>query len=301
MRITPHSRLKQLTILILIFRLIFVLLLCAAAPGSWAGDRIVERAYFEDAGGHLTLAEVQARPLTPYAGVLSRGYTSSAIWLRLTIDPQPVTASDAPATLILRVRPTYLDEVALFDPLQPRATPRVVGDRHAWSNNEYQSLNFNFVIPRGEVSRSVWLRLKTSSTSLILVEALDPSENVQSDRRIELLNSGLLALLLLFMIWALIQWFTTREVVVGAFVIKQAVTIVYLLAYTGYLRIFLSGIVQPDWLDRFTSLTIVFGPAAAIFFDYSLLREYSPPRWGLRVLWLFLALLPVEVALIAGG
>jgi signal transduction histidine kinase len=292
--------------LILIFRLILVLLLCAAMPCSWAGDRIVERAYFEDPGGSLTFADVQTKPLTPYAGVLSRGYTQSAIWLRLTIDPQTAAvsalgATGAPATLVLRIRPTYLDEIALFDPLQPRATPRVVGDRHPWSNNEYQSLNFNFVIPRGDAPRNVWLRLKTSSTSLILVEALDPSENAQSERRMELLNSGFLALLLLFMIWALVQWVTSREHLVGVFVIKQAVTIVYLLAYTGYLRLFLTDVFEPDWLDRLTSLTIVFSPAIAIFFDYSLLREYSPPRWGLRVLWLFLALLPIEVALIVAG
>jgi signal transduction histidine kinase len=287
--------------LVSIFRFILVLFLCAAAPCIWAGDRIVERAYFEDPAGNLTLADVQAKSLTPYFGVLSRGYTQSAIWMRLTIDPQPREASDEPATLILRIRPTYLDEVALFDPLQPRDTRRVVGDRHPWSNNEYQSLNFNFVIPRGDVPRSVWLRLKTSSTSLILVEALDPPENAQSDRRMELLNSGLFALLLLFMIWALILWTTSREVIVGVFVVKQAMTIFHLLAYTGYLRVFLSDVFDPDWLDRFSSLFFVLSPAAAIFFDYRLLCKYSPPRWGLWVLLFFFTLLPIELALIVGG
>jgi hypothetical protein len=65
-----------LTILILIFRLILVLLLCTAAPSGWAGDRIVERAYFVDASGSLTFADIQSKPLTPYTGILSRATPS---------------------------------------------------------------------------------------------------------------------------------------------------------------------------------------------------------------------------------
>jgi signal transduction histidine kinase len=219
----------------------------------------------------------------------------------LTIDPKPDGASDVPATLVLRIRPTYLDEIALFDPLQPTATPRVVGDRHPWSNNEYQSLNFNFVIPRGDAQRNVWLRLKTSSTTLMLVEALTPPENAQGDRRTELMYNGLLALLLMFMTWALMQWITSRDRLLGVFALKQAATIIYVLAITGYMRIFLSDVIEPDWLDRLTSLTYIPSMAGAIFFEYTLLGEYAPPRWGMRVLLFFLALLPVEAALIVLG
>lgn len=283
-----------------IFRLFLVAFLCAAAPCSWAADHIVERAYFEDPGGRLTLAEVQAKPLTPYVGMLSRGYTQSAIWLRLTIDPkQSAAASNMPATLVLRVRPTVLDEIALFDPLQPMATPRVVGDRHPWSNNEYQSLNFNFVIPLSDASRVVWLRLKTSSSSLILVEALTPQENAQGDRRTELIYSALIAAQLLFIAWAFINWFTTRDRLVVAFFAKQLAITFYVLAFTGYFRVFLSDLMPAIWLDKLTSLTFMPALGAAIVFDYLLLREYSPPRWGMRALLLSLAILPFEVVLIS--
>jgi len=36
----------------------------------------------------------------------------------------------------------------------------------------YRSLNHNFVIPMSEAPRTVWLRLQTTSSNLIHVEAL---------------------------------------------------------------------------------------------------------------------------------
>ena len=44
------------------WRLALALLLASFAAASWAGDHIVARAYLEDPGGTLTLAQVQARP-----------------------------------------------------------------------------------------------------------------------------------------------------------------------------------------------------------------------------------------------
>jgi hypothetical protein len=39
---------------------------------------------------------------------------------------------DALNPLILRIRPTYLDDIALFDPLHADGQPRFTGDHHDW-------------------------------------------------------------------------------------------------------------------------------------------------------------------------
>lgn len=260
-----------------------------------AADRIVERAYFEDKESQLSFEQARQRAFTPYTGLLSRGYSQSAFWLRLRIAPAGAEK------LVLRIRPTYLDEIALFDPLQPSVRPRLAGDRQPWEKSEYPSLNFNFVVPMGDAPRDIWLRLKTTSTNQIYVEALPLAEIQKSDSKLDLLDSIYLASLVLFLVWALIHWFTQRERVIGVFIAKQAIALVYGLFYLGYFRVFLGDSVPAPWLDKATSLLIVGYVAAAIWFDSHLLREFQPPKWGMRLLRVLLALFPLEIALMILG
>lgn len=284
-------------------RFILALLLAGVTASGWAGDHIVERAYFEDASGSLTLQQIQdpaqARPWTVFKRVLAKGFTPSAIWLRLRVEPGE--GVDPKQKLILRIRPAILDEIALFDPLQASDKPRITGDRWPRSADEYPSLNFNFVIPRGDAARYLWLRLKTSSTSLILVDALPVQEFQAADLRTELAYSALLALLVVFMTWGLLHWVSQRDPVVGAFVLKQLVGIGFTLASMGYLRIFMSDLMAPGAIDDFSNLMVVAYSATLFWFDYQLLREYKPPVWGVRLMQLAVLLFLPEVALIYWG
>ncbi len=84
---------------------------------AMAADMVVERAWLEDASGQKTYAQVQAQTLTPYEGVLSRGFGTSAIWVKLRIArPQSqVLEPGQKDDLVLRIRPVYLDDVQVYD------------------------------------------------------------------------------------------------------------------------------------------------------------------------------------------
>lgn len=152
----------------------FFLLLVSLAAQASKQDWIVEQAYLEDASNAMTWQQVQQQTPTTYSGLFSKGYSASTFWLRLKIAG---TAKAAEAgKLILRLEPTYVDEVQLFDPMEPLRTQRFVGDRHDQRQAEYRSLVFNFVVPASEAPRYVWLRLKTTSTNLLLVRALSFSD-----------------------------------------------------------------------------------------------------------------------------
>ena len=209
--------------------------------------------------------------------------------------------SDDPKKLVLRIRPPYLDEIELFDPLRPTGQPRLVGDRLSPETEEYRSLNFNFVIPGGDAPREVWLRLKTTSTSLIYVEALSPGEIQKADHEQELFYSILLALLLLFLAWALTHWLLLRERLIGVFVLKQSIGIVYALSIMGYSRALLGDFIPAPWLDNATSFIILCYVSSSVWFDYHLLREFQPSKRLMRLLLAVAALLPFEiVALLLG-
>lgn len=257
-----------------------------------AADHVMASAYFEDKSGQLDFTHAARQEYIPYTGVLNKGYTQSAIWIRLRIDP----AGDA-TKLVLRIRPTYLDEIELFDPLQLTKQRRLTGDRQPTVKEEYRSLNFNFVLPGGEAMREIWLRLKTTSTNLIYVEALPLGEAQKADHGQELIYSILLAVQLFFLVWALIHWLPQRERIIGAFLLRQSIALAYVLSTMGYSRALLGDIVPAPWLDNATSLIILSLISFTILFDYHLLQEFKPSKWLMRLLLVLAALLPFEILL----
>lgn len=270
-----------------------------------ASDYITNRAYVEDPSGQMTLNEVMTKPVSEFSGLLSKGFTQSAFWIRLRIDPQVAKAARVDKTnkadqLILRIRPAYLDEILLFDPLAADKSGRATGDRYDWRLSEYKSMNHNFMVPAGTAPREIWLRLKTSSTSLIYIEA-QSLDDAQSASRIQEMVYGLvMSLLIMFCFWALIQWWIYRERMMAVFVLSQFIALIYAAAYIGYARIILSSMMDAAAIDIFTSVVFCTYAAVGILFHYQFLQEFRPSRIGLRlVLGVILIVFPIELAMIA--
>ncbi|MEY4211619.1 MAG: hypothetical protein RLZ92_2000, partial [Pseudomonadota bacterium] len=126
-----------------------MLILFLIAQSSFAvDDFIVDKAYFEDQSANLTLEEVKKKNFIKYDGFLAKGYTNSVFWLRLTIDPgkKPVQSSAGGNFLVMIIRPTNLDEIQVYDPLEAESFPYFLGDTvdvDTRQNNYYQSLNIN--------------------------------------------------------------------------------------------------------------------------------------------------------------
>ncbi len=255
-----------------------------------ARDHITARAWQEDPSNALTLEQVRQRPFTPYEGLLSRGYGNSAIWIRLRIDPAANPPSTLTDQLVLRLRLSYADQVQLFDPLQPHESSTT---RPSFS---YRSLNRNFVLPRGEAVRDIYLRLQSQGTRTKAIEVLTLEETLERDRVQEAVYAIYLAVLLVFLFWALLHWLSSRDRMIGVFAFKQTLALFWSFSLLGYVR-WLLGEDAP----RFVALMVVAFTAASAYFDYSLFREYRPPRWALRVLLALIALLPLEIVLIFSG
>lgn len=291
-----------------LLRLCFLVLLAPAQ--TWAQDLISERAWLEDPQALLTLEEVQKREFSPYQGLLSKGYGSSAIWLRLRIDPARYVAEgqstgemdkNLSQTVVLRLRPPLLDEVALFDPLSPRTEPRVTGDHHPLSADEHPSLDFGFVVPLGDAPRDLWLRLQSTSTRLLDVEALTLSQARQADTRQHMLYGIYMGVVILFVGWALVNLLIAPEKLLVVFFVKQLFAVLFALVLLGYLRFLNQDWLAPKLLDTLSNLIIVTFVPLSVYFDYLLLREYEPPRWTLRVLQGAMCLFPIDVLLVLSG
>jgi len=258
-------------------------LLCINSSFSaLAADHIAQRAYWEDATGQASLEQVREQSFTPYTGVLSRGYTQAAVWIRLDLMPAPGMGADE--DLILRIRPVYLDEIRLYDPMDTSGRVRVVGDRTNYSAEEYRSLSHTFVVPAGSKPRSVWLRLKASSTSLINVEALTQQEMLVSEYRMLMGYFVVLSLIAVFLIVVFINWLNYREFLYAVFVGRHALYFVFTASFFGLHRVMLDGIVDAVHLDLIYNWMVLCVTGVSLLFESFFLSEYSPPAWARYVI-----------------
>ena len=294
---TPMSFRSLLRSLLAVLALWLAGSLCTAQ----ARDYITERAWLEDPGGQLSWSEVQHLPAQAFTGTLSRGYGSSVIWLRLRVSPAAHPAPvHEPASLVLRIRPAYLDDIRVYDPLAPGGLLGTVGDQHHPRLSELDGLDFLLPIARGEVPRDLWVRLASTSTRQIHVEALNVDELNRTTHRQALLFAGYIGLVLVFTIWAGVSWAFHRERVVGAFFLSQGNALIYALFSLGYLR-FLWPAAWPAWpLDYGSSLFSIIAVSSAAAFHATLLREFTTPLLARRLLMTALVFLAVKLILFWG-
>ena len=70
--------------------LLLLLVFTSLAPDAQAGkSRVVAQAYWVDKDGRATLRDVVDAPFQEFDGSLTKGYSTSALWLRLRISGAP--------------------------------------------------------------------------------------------------------------------------------------------------------------------------------------------------------------------
>jgi signal transduction histidine kinase len=291
----------KMTKLIFQFRNLFLTLgllgYILLAQGS---DYVSARGWVEDPTGTLGLTEIKAFPEQALdSNVFGKGYSTSTYWIRLRIDPTNSSEAKPEENLIVRIRPVYQDNIQLFDPLATDGQTRVTGDFYGSKNDEWQSLNLNFLVPVSMEPRDIWLKLKTHQALKTVVDVLTFREALAADRRQETFSALYLALLLFVLSWATLKWIGQRDKVVGWFIVRTLCTIIYFVSLLGYARAFTPDWFPSTWLDPIFNASLWFFVASAIWFDSKLLKEFQANRWLLRTIAILTLALPVELLTIA--
>lgn len=261
---------------------LFIVLLVPA--GAKADDgRIVSTSIFEDTGGQMDFAAAKAQAYLPADAIVAKGYSPSAFWVRLDLDPRaaPGNADPAPdGTYILRLRPSFLDEIELFDPTTPAGIRRVTGNLHSGKYDEYRSLNFNFVLGNLHEPRTVWLRIKTTSTTMLAPNLMTQNEVFSADL-VQILSYGFYFGIIFFtMAISIYAYRANKDYIIIIFSIKQFTQIAWTVFDFGIVRYFVDAL-PFDWTIAFTrnypgAVTIFL----SMYFDFLLLRAFGSPRWG---------------------
>lgn len=259
---------------------LFIVLACLSlvpVQAAQSKDHIVQRGWLEDPSGQMTWEQARQQSTLPFEGTLNLGYGHGVVWLRLRIDPDggPGQTHTSPE-LILRVRPVYLDEITVYDPLSPGGLAGVLGDRLHPQLAMTPGFDFLLTVPRGEAPRDIWLRIATLSTRQIHVMAVHPGDLEVLAMRLNMMASLYVGLILLMMTWGTVNLVLRRDPVMGAFAVMQLTAALFALSSSGMLRIVWPTEFSAAALDMLGSLFSVGVVAGGLLFHLRFLRDVQP-------------------------
>ncbi|MBN9340954.1 MAG: hypothetical protein J0H52_12835 [Comamonadaceae bacterium] len=275
--------------------LLWLLLACHATPALAREDHITRLAVLEDRDGTLDVKQAAARAFAPAPPVLAMGYTRAVHWLRLEVRPR----ADGGA-LVLRIRPTHIDAITLFEPDPQRPghwTRRSTGEATAWMEREHTSTQHAFTV-RPQAPATYYLRLQSTRSSILQAQALTPLQAQRADVQVQLGQWLFLSVMASLLVWAVHDHLQSREPVVAWFAAAQAAYLLYGMAITGLFAPLLPT------ARRLPELTVALACTAALVslaFHRKLLALFQPPRALLGVLDALIAASAWAMLLCLGG
>ena len=251
---------------------LFIMLQCKPV---FAQDFISERSYYEDATGAMTLKQVKTQKFKPYQNALSEGYSQSTYWLRLKVEP--LVQSNF-RSLLLRIQPGYLDFIQMYDDLEPKNPDRVQGTLYSANFNDYNSTNFNFVIPGSDKQRYIWLKIKSKGSIFVRTQALTINTFIDYDLIQKISESFYIGILFFLFLVPFTIWIKDKEWLNFAFVLKQFAALLLVSLDTGVHRLLFTE-TSPVILNSIFNTTALSYTGVAIFFHYIFLRDYHMKSW----------------------
>lgn len=277
-----------------LFALYFLMMTAAGAVQAME-NHIVSISSLEDPKGSFTIEDVAGQTFKPEGKLVSKGYSPSVYWLKVVVKP---TVPDQ--LLILRIRPTFLDEVRLYTPARDGSgwLIQTSGDRTPFLERPAVStLSLNFKITPTEET-TYFLRVATTSSVVVYAEALTENQSGQKSTLMNLAHLFLMSLIFAVSLWALKEFMVRREAVYLAFFFTQIFLIAYNLALSGYLAVLIPN---SNLSDRLSSIIFVTTASVGVVMHYLFLKAFRVRAFVLRAfeLIMFMAI-PLNILLLMG-
>ena len=249
----------------------FLLCLGGCTPSS--PEKLFDSAqWWMDVSGLATLKDVQQvsnwQALPEWK---SWGFGTETVWIRVQVK---AARPDERTPWVVQVRPPFLDYVTLYDPAAGLVLRS--GDAVPPDTDGLASINFTLQIPTQTQERTIYLQIKSTSARMLNVEVLPSGEAQRQNRMQEWLLGFVASSSAIFAIWALIQWWITRETVIRAFAIKQFFAVGWAFFILGFARVAIGPWLPEGWLSTLSSLVLVSVIAITLWFFSVLIEGYRP-------------------------
>ncbi len=225
--------------------------------------------YLEDAGGTLTIADVEHQAASRFKPMATReninlGYTKSTFWFRIPL----AKGHDADADRLLEVAFFELGHVAFYAPGQ---APVVTGQNYPLSSRAWPHRYYVFPVTLTEEPRYYYLQVRSDSAVAVALTLWEPAAfaaNTQQTYMLQALYSGALLALLLYNLFI---YFSLRERGFLLYSLFAACMGLTMLTGNGIAQQFLwpTGLV---WNAHIVPLTNALATASALYFAQHFLQ-----------------------------
>lgn len=282
----------------------FVLILFTALTVFWvmqpssasASTVAVTQSYYDDPSGLLSLEDVSKKQFEPFSGQLGAGYGSSAYWIQLKFPQNLEVDPDRRHALVLRVTPTFIDQVAVYQTCHGRTEVQYIGDQYPISEQAYPALSLNLFLEPCALANPIWLRLVSTSSRSVTINVMPIDEAIKVDFHrfmFVLLSLGIIAFFLLLII---LYDANIKDQLLIAFALQQVALMVVIYFNTGFARISLD--LSPDYLDRLSSFVIVLVELTLLYFNFRVLQKFRVSSVLRPVVILMMAITIVNLVLV---
>jgi len=216
----------------------------SCAGNALAKQLVVDRAIFEDVTGVMSLAQVKGAAFEATPEVISKQFSRSAFWLRLSVEV-PVAAG----LLAVRIRPNLLDSATLYYPAAGGG-PEIALDM----SERLAQKNARIELKPG--LNTVYLRAESIGSMLIMAQVMTQESAVEQDVDFSLELGAVLAIYALLTIGMVGLIVMRRSKLAVFFFFHLLVCLVIYVLVFG----FLDNYPDIDWLvgktaTRFTAIT----------------------------------------------
>ena len=265
---------------------------CAEAPVD-GGPIVQSLGWWVDKSGQADLGSVQqVTDWTPFAGWKSWGFGPEPVWIRLRLRGG---TENAVIPWIAHVRPSFLDKVTLHDPAAGLTWH--AGDTVAMDDEALGAITFTFRVLEREQPRDLYLRIESISTRTVNVDVLPLSEAKRRVRLQEWLYAFAISMSFIVALGAAIQWWSTRERVIGIFVVRQLFASLWAFFNLGFARVVFDGVAAPGVVSAINNTLIAGMIASVLWFMKNLFLEYQPRRFWTGVMSVLSILAPATLLL----
>jgi signal transduction histidine kinase len=220
-------------------------------------DFILERAFFIDHSHALTIQTIQTKTFTPYySQITNQGFIDDPLWIRLTLK-KPIENH-----WVLRLLPTYIDSLEVYQQVNHQWKLTKVGDRYAHNKAEYPVTAFAVSIdPNGNQS-DIYIKINTTSTTLISTEVMTEHELYHTENLRDILLSAYLGIVLMTLIYSISLYYRFRESVIKYFcflIAAEIIFVIFIVGLGGHYLLPQSGILTDKITSFFVFMLVLFG------------------------------------------
>lgn len=274
---------------------LFLSLGCVSSP-ALAAPWVSATSYWVDDTGTASFETAQQADFIEYERTLQLGYSTSVAWIKVQ-----VSGLNEGVPFVLTSGPSFIQSVRLFDQSQPNGGDQQSGRSTTLESASFQGLSNGFLVPGGPVTRTLYLRLKTTTS---LIADINVFETHAAEKSNSLRIEGLvfyLGCLFLTAMWGLINWFIQRDALYGYFSARQLYAMVHVTCYSGLLRYWGSELLSATLREHIYNVVVVTIVAFYGFFETHLLRDFGVSlRWRIISRYV-ISLSVISLALISGG